>query len=138
MAVGVVIINRMAEKYASDGTIVGTVLHKWAFSGFWAAMSHAHYQQVAFDLAAAEARAQALFEDFSGHTATWRLCRRAWVDAQAWRIGHPLSFTPGPAFKRLTRDTVLYYNPEVSAAPPWATPAKLVAKIFDHTFYRDP
>ena len=34
LAVAHVIRNRMAKRYTSDGTVVGTVLHPWQFSGW--------------------------------------------------------------------------------------------------------
>jgi len=136
VAVGIVILNRMLIPYSSDGTMVGTVLHKWAFSGFWAQMVHGVYKQTQFDLNAAETESQTLFDEFSTQ-AMWADCERAWADAQAWHAGAALSFTPGPAFAGLTKATVLYYNPRVCAAPAWATPDKQDAVIFQETFFHD-
>lgn len=136
VAVGCVILDRQALRYASDGTPEGTILHKWAFSGFWAQMDHGAYTQTAFDLAGAEAEAARLYAEFS-RQAIWADCARAWLDALAWEAGRPLSFAPGPAFGRLTRKTVLYFNPRICAAPAWATPANFVARIFQHDFYTD-
>ncbi|HEY1750309.1 MAG TPA: hypothetical protein VGG29_03545 [Caulobacteraceae bacterium] len=135
VAVGCVILNRQKLRYASDGTLLGTVLHKWAFSGFWAQMVHGAYKQTQFDLAGAETLAAQLHAEFS-RQAAWADCARAWVDAIAWSTGRPLSFNPGPAFAGLTPRTVLYLNPKVSSAP-WATPAALDAVIFQHSFFHD-
>lgn len=138
VAVACVIHNRLTLPYSSDGTMVGTILHKWAFSGFWAAMENGKYQQVAFDLADAENRAQELFEQFSAQPTLWRSCQQAWTDAQAWAAGQPMSFTPGPAFAKITRKTVLYLNPAiVHPLPAWATPENEDAVIFSHVFYHD-
>ena len=134
VAVGLVILNRLHMPYASDGTIVGTVLHKWAFSGFWARMENGHYTQTEFDLAGAEQQAQSLFDVFSREP-IWDACDLAWKDAQAHYDGKPMSFTPGPAFAHLNPKTVLYYNPAACARPAWAVPGKLAATIFQHVFY---
>lgn len=133
VAVGIVILNRMARKYESDGTVAGTVLKHFQFSGFWFAMQAGHYVQTEFDAAGAADEAQLLYDEFVKQP-MWRDCQKAWLDAQAWEVGKPLSFTPGPQFKKLTHNTVLYLNPRISKAP-WATLDKLDAVIFQHDFY---
>lgn len=134
VAVGIVILNRMAHKYESDGSVPGTVLKHFQFSGFWFAMQAGHYTQVEFDQAGAENEADNLYGEFSRQP-IWNDCVRAWADALAWEDKRPLSFTPGPQFRKLTYDTLLYYNPRVCAAPAWATLDKLDAVIFQHDFY---
>lgn len=137
VAVGNVILNRLHLPYASDGTMAGVTLHKWAFSEYWSGFTHARYQQIAFDLAQAEALMEADFARWSVLPA-WSDCQLAWEDAQAWFAGTPMSFPPGPAFGHLTRRTVLYYNPRIVTTPPaWAIPANMDAVIFDETFYHD-
>jgi spore germination cell wall hydrolase CwlJ-like protein len=137
VAVGIVILNRLALRYASDGTMVGTVLHKWAFSGFWAQMEHGVYTQTSFDLDDAEAEALMLYQTFTKERA-WDDCELAWADAKAWRTDGTLSFTPGPQFQKLTKQTVLYYDAAiVHPAPAWATPQNQVAVIYDETFFQD-
>jgi hypothetical protein len=128
-------LTRAEMRYASDGTIAGTVLHRWAFSGFWAQMEHGRYVQCAFDLAGAEQRARALLTQFQAE-AGWADCVRAVADARAWQAGRPMSFEPGPQFRRLTPRCALYFNPKIVRPPPaWATPDKHVADIFDEQVF---
>lgn len=136
VAVGIVILNRKRLCYSSDGTMIGTVLHRWAFSWAWAQMQHGVYTQTSFTLDQAEVAAE---DDYAvlKEQAPWADYERAWADAQAWASNRSLSFAPGPAFKGLTPHTVLYLNPKLSKAP-WATPEDLDATIFDHAFFRDP
>lgn len=133
VSVGVVILNRMALKYQSDGTVTGTVLKKFQFSGFWFDMINGKYTQTSFSPADAEAKAEKLFAKFSAQP-IWNDCQRAWTDACRWTNKEPLSFTPGPQFQKLNTNTVLYLNPKISSAA-WATPDKLDAVIYDHSFY---
>lgn len=138
VAVGIVILNRAMLPYASDGTVRGAVEHRWAFSEFWAAMTHGQY----LALPAAqqgEPEAEKLFGIYSSEKATWDACAIAWSDAQAWHAGKMMSFTPGPAFAGLTKHTVLYYNPAIVKTPPlWAIPENQDAVIFAETFFHDP
>lgn len=134
VAVAIVIMNRIMNLYESDGTVQGTVLKRFQFSGFWFAMEAGKYTEIEFDQAGAMAEAQKLFAEFSDQP-IWPDCERALTDAHAWNNEQSLSFTPGPAFAKLTRQTVLYYNPRICAAPAWATPDKLDAVIFQHSFY---
>jgi len=133
VAVGIVLLNRMALRYESDGTAVGTVLKHFQFSGFWFSMVEGHYKQTQFDQAHAEAEAERLFTKFSTQP-VWADCVRALADARAWRASQALSFIPGPAFKGLTSRTVLYLNPAISHTS-WATPEKRDAIIFHHEFF---
>ena len=139
VAVGCVILDRMKLLYESDGTVLGTVEKHFQFSGFWFSMVAGHYTQTEFDAAGAAAEAQKLFDEFSTQP-IWPDCERAWEDAKTWAAGQDgqpsgaLSFTPGPEFLKLDRRTVMYVNPRISS-PAWATPDKLVAVIFQHSFY---
>ena len=137
VAVGIVILNRLNIPYASDGTMTGVILHKWAFSGYWAGFTNGKYAQIAFS----QVQAQALLEaDFNRYIRwlMWAECERAWNDAKAWYTGKAMSFVPGPAFAHLTKKTVLYYNPKIVHTPPaWATVPNLDAVIFDENFYHD-
>lgn len=137
VAVGMVIANRVAIPYASDATVRGAVLHRWAFSEFWAGFTDGRYHEIAFDLDQADALAAADFAKFSA-MAIWPDCTRAWADALLWQSGGKMSFTPGPAFAKLSKKTVLYYNPAIVAVPPaWATAANFDAVIFDEHFFHD-
>ena len=129
VAVGRVIRNRMALGYASDGTVAGTILRRFQFSGFWFAMQAGRYVEIAFDPAAAAAQAQTLYNEFSTQP-IWADCQRAVADSAPGS-----GFAGGPRFRQLTGRTVLYFNPAICAAPAWATPDKLDAVIFQHSFY---
>ena len=132
VAVARVIYNRMANKYASDGTVEGTILHKWAFSGFWAEMQHGHYTQIAFNFEDAEAQANRLLIQAKA-TPQWAECQRAVL------AGKPgVAFTGGPAWRKLDAEphAVLYYNPQISS-PKWATPEDTICDIYHHRFCRD-
>jgi len=140
-AVGCVILNRIKYKYSSDGTMIGTVLHKWAFSWAWAAMENGRYQQVAFDLGQAETRASQDFDELSENKDLWGNATQAWADAKAWSAGGaaPMSFVPGPDFKAgFTDHTVLYLNPKITnPMPAWANPKYQDCVLWDHTFFHD-
>ncbi len=136
VAVGCVLLNRMRALYESDGTVPGTVLKHFQFSGFWFAMKAGHYTQIEWDRAGAAAQAGVLYSEFST-SAIWADCELAWQDAHAWIAGAPMSFTPGPQFQRLGPHTLLYFDPRICVAPAWATPQALCAVIYNHTFYND-
>jgi hypothetical protein len=123
----------MAKHYASDGTVTGTVLAPNQFSGFWFEMINGRYTRICSTLAEAEVQAVKLFQRFV-NTQVWPDAEVAIADARAWEAGQPMSFTPGPAFAGLTKNTLLYLNPKISHTA-WATPDKQDAVIFDHTFY---
>jgi hypothetical protein len=129
VAVGRVIRNRMALGYESDGTVAGTILKRFQFSGFWFAMQAGRYAEIEFDAAGAAARATSLFEEFSTQP-IWADCQRAVADSAAGS-----GFAGGPQFQKLTARTVLYFNPAICAAPAWASPDKLDAIIYQHAFY---
>lgn len=125
-AVAHVILNRMRAHYQSDGTVVGTVLHPSAFSGFWYAFRPDGYVRVAHTLEEAQARAAALLAT-AEHTAVWPVC--VLVATQA--LGGGL-----PADPELD-DAVLYVNPRIiSKQPVWATADKKLCAVGRHEFYR--
>lgn len=133
VAVGVVVMNRTRLRYESDGTISGTILRPNQFSGFYFAMMDGHYTRVASTVQQASQRADQKLATYSHSPGLWKDCLIAADQA----MGVQIFDNGGPEFKKLTPDTVLYYNPAiVSHAPFWATPDKLVATIYDHTFYR--
>jgi hypothetical protein len=129
VAVGRVIRNRMALHYDSDGTVVGTVLAHFQFSGFWFSMVKGHYSQTVWNMTEAKNRAQALLSEFSTQP-IWADCVKAVQDSLPGS-----GFAGGPEFQKLTDKTVLYFNPKICAAPAWATPDKLDTTIFQHTFF---
>ena len=119
----------MALGYESDGTLAGTVLKRFQFSGFWFAMRAGHYTETEFDATGAAAQARTLFNEFSTQP-IWADCHRAVADSAPGS-----GFAGGPRFQKLSPRTVLYFNPVLCAAPDWATPDKLDAVIFQHSFY---
>jgi spore germination cell wall hydrolase CwlJ-like protein len=135
VAVAIVLANRMALPYQSDGTAEGTVLKKDQFSGFWFDMIEGKYTRVCSTLEEAQARAQQKYDRYFNQS-IWDDCVRAVADASAWVAGEAMSFAPGPAFAGLTPRTVLYLNPQVSHAA-WATDDKQDAVIYHHTFFHD-
>lgn len=130
VAVGRVIRNRMALKYASDGTVAGTVLRPLQFSGFWFAMEDGVYRRTEWTLDGAEEEAATLLAEFS-RQAIWADCKRAWRDSAPG-----CGFAGGPQYRKLDGEAVLYFNPRICAAPPWANPHDLEAVIFQHSFFR--
>lgn len=128
LAVARVILNRMAAKYESDGTVEGTVLKHFQFSGFWFSMVAGHYTQDEFDLAGAEAKALTFYKEFSKQD-IWPDCVTAWFNANK-----KIYTNTGPEFAKITDRTLIYLNPKVSKAA-WATPDLLDAVIFQHNFY---
>lgn len=134
VAVGRVIRNRMAGLYESDGTVEGTVLKKFQFSGFWFAMQGGKYKEIEFDQAGAEAQAQRLLVQFQQLTQTWADCVAAWAAS-----ADGAAFAGGPEYAKLLAQpkTYMYVNRDV-CDPAWATAADQVCKIFHHTFYLAP
>lgn len=122
-AVAHVILNRMRTHYQSDGTVLGTVLHPSAFSGFWYAFGAGGYTRVAHTLDEAQARA-ALMLASAEHTAVWPLC--VMVATQA--LDGDLPAEPD------LEHAVLYVNPAISK-PIWAEPDKLLCTVGHHQFY---
>ncbi len=133
VCVAIVLLNRMAIPYHSDGTATGTVLKKDQFSGFWFEMVDGVYTRVCHTLEESQARAEEKFEHYSAQP-VWADCVLALNDARAWEADEPMSFTPGPAFAGMTGKTVNYLNPSISHTA-WATPDKQDAVIYRHVFY---
>lgn len=133
VAIGVVILNRMARRFESDGTVAGTVLKRDQFSGFWFSMVHGHYTRVAHTREEAESRAEAKFAMYVRQV-LWGDCQLAWADADAWFVGEAPSFNPSHEFAAL-HDAVNYVNLTISQ-PVWATADKFLCKLGAHSFYR--
>ncbi len=108
VAIGEVIRNRMAARYQSDGTVAGTVLHPFAFSG-WNSTR---------DPNIAALRIRTVQVD----SADLNDC------SVAWNQSATSGTVPG---------AVLYFVPgSVRVPPAWADPAKLVAVLGAQRFYR--
>lgn len=131
VAVGRVILNRMAAKWFSDGTIPGTVLRKDQFSAFYFDMVNGHYSRICDTVAAATAHAANLLVT-AKHDKTWPDCQRACADAAPGS-----GYVAGPQWQALAAEprAMLYCNPAISH-PVWATADKHVATIYSHSFYR--
>lgn len=123
-----VIRNRMALRYASDGTAAGTVFRHDQFSWTSWAMRNGHYTEVAKTPEEVTARAQDLLQRDEAMRSAW--ARVADIGARV-RAGT----YSGADYDRLTDDVVLYLNPRLSRAV-WATPDKHVCDIGRHSFYR--
>ncbi len=132
VAIGLVIRKRMAALFFSDGTIAGTILRKLQFSAFWSDYVGGKYQVVCNTAADAEARAQVLLARYQLQPGVMRQCAAAWADSAP-----DGTFSGGPQFQKLKAEprALLYCNPVISS-PDWATPDKLVAEIFHHSFFR--
>jgi spore germination cell wall hydrolase CwlJ-like protein len=130
-AVARVVLNRTRMKYASDGTVEGTILHPNAFSWTEWEMLNRVYTKVATDQPSQIKRVRALYE-LSQKALGWAHCQNIAQEV----VGGTYS---GAAFSAITPDTVLYYNPvAVRGVPAWAKPENHVATIGAHWFYRDP
>lgn len=131
VAVARVLLNRMAARFESDGTVAGTVLAKDQFSGFWFAMSAGKYTRVCWTPEEAHARAESYLW-MATRQAIWADCARAAADA-----AKGVAFAGGPEWAKLAAQprALMYANMSI-CSPGWATADKLVARIFHHTFYR--
>ncbi len=127
-AVARVVLNRTRRKYASDGTIAGTILGHDQFSWTEFAMKGGVYRRVATDGAQELARVARLMTEAKAETGAWSTCQHV-----AWAVQQ--GSYHGSAYDKLTDDTVLYDNLAL-ARPAWALPSKLVVAIPAHTFFR--
>lgn len=124
-AVAQVILNRMARKYHSDGTVAGTVLAKDQFSGFYFEMLNGKYTRVCWNMDQALEHAQTMLLR-AQHQAIWDVCLDVAVDALQGAL------EPAPALTA----AVLYLNPAIlPRLPPWATAGKQLCAVGHHTFY---
>lgn len=124
-AVARVILNRMARKYESDGTVAGTVLYPNQFSGFWFDMRDGKYTRVCWTREDAEQHA-AIMLNKAQHQAIWDLC----VDVAEDALNGKLPDEPE------LEKAVLYLNPSIlPRLPVWAAPDKQLCAVGHHTFY---
>jgi N-acetylmuramoyl-L-alanine amidase len=109
VAVAEVIRNRMVHKYSSDGTVEGTVLRPWQFSGWNTDDLGNRIPSARIELEAAAV------ED----------CAQAWHAALAG--------------SNLTKGALLYLNPgAVKKLPGWLAESTFLVKIGEHDFYLPP
>jgi len=109
VAVAEVIRNRMQAKYSSDGTVSGTVLRPYQFSG-WNTADPGRIRNIRAD----------------DHDKTVQECVQAWKEAQHGSDtvkGAVLYYNPDPRL--------------VPVTPEWAKPhsAKQVAEVGHHVFF---
>jgi spore germination cell wall hydrolase CwlJ-like protein len=126
-AVAQVILNRMARKYHSDGTVAGTVLAKDQFSGFYWEMIGGKYTRVCWTLDQAREHAETMLLR-AQHQAIWDICLDVAVDALQGALECPAGLD----------QAVLYLNPSIlPRLPPWATSSNELCAVGHHVFYRD-
>lgn len=126
-AVAQVVMNRMREKYESDGTMAGTVLYPNQFSGFWFDMIDGRYTRVCWTRQDAEQHAQKMLLR-AQHQAIWDVC----MDVAEGVLDGTI-----PPAKSLDQ-AVLYLNPSIlPRLPSWANPAAELCAVGHHVFYRE-
>ena len=126
-----VVLDRVRLGYQCDHSIAGAITRHAQFSWVEYEMGQGGYHQVAFGTAAELARIQQLLAIAKTDQAQWARCSRIAGDVMAGK------YRGGAAYGRLTSDTVLYFNPDACAAPPWARVGAFVCRIGAHSFYRD-
>lgn len=108
LAVAEVIRNRMLSRYASDGTVEGTILRPFQFSCWNTAEEGARLRM-------------------------WRLKREEPVVVEAER-----AWKASWRGTTRTHGAVLYYNPQLVAHPPgWVARAVPTVTIGKHAFFRE-
>lgn len=108
VAVAEVILRRTKERYASDGTVAGTVLAPLQFSG-WNSVSPNRVRTVKMDMTD-----PVVVE-----------CAKAWAAAKSGKTN-------------VSCGALLYYNPKaIKSRPDWAAPdkARQVAQVDQHIFF---
>lgn len=130
-AVARVILNRTALKYASDGTIPGTVFRHAQFSWTEFDMIAGRYGRVCWTPEQVDERASGLLDSAQRTIGTWT--RVTGICEQVKGGTYP----GGPQYQALGSTAVLYCNPTILPhLPPWAVADKQVARIGHQTFYR--
>lgn len=110
LAVAEVIRNRMRQKYSSDGTVSGTVLRAFQFSGF---NTQDPNRIPSFRI--------------DGDDPVVKECEKAWKESE-----QTLEIRSS-----ITKGAVLYYNPTiVIQKPKWVDLSVEVARVGPHVFYR--
>jgi len=105
LAVARVIRNRMKQRYNSDGTVPGTVLRAYQFSG-WNSSGGGRIRVASLD----------------DDDPVVKACAQAWLDS--------LILDPGVKDAVLYYDPEIVKTP-----PDWAVPGKFAARIGRHEFY---
>lgn len=126
-AVCQVVLNRTALKYESDGTIQSTIFWPNAFSWTQWSMVNGKYTKVAFTPEEVQARAADLLARAQMYSGAWERAQQISASVQARTYS-------GPLFDKITPQTVLYVNLQISH-PDWAIPENLVVTIGSQNFY---
>lgn len=125
-----VLLNRTKLKYSSDGTMAGTVFRHDQFSWTEWAMQGDKYTEVAQSPYQVQTRAMSLLQADEAYRAAWGR-----IEAIVFKVTTG-AYAGGLDYKKITSETVLYYNPKLITPPPeWARPIKLDASIGNHRFY---
>lgn len=132
-AVARVVLNRIAAKFESDGTIKGTVLAPNQFSGFWWGFNDQtdkYDKRLATTVAQASKVADAMLKEATDHHggAIWAKCEDAVTQVMAGTF-------KGSLYDQLGDEAVNYVNLRL-AKPKWATPELHIIDIGAHSFYR--
>lgn len=132
-AVARVVLNRIAKRFFSDGTMIGTVLAKDQFSWAWFANVGGKYQRVCSSEPQAVARAQELLSQAPPAILAHCSDIAQAVVAKTY---------DGPDYANMTEAAMLYLNAPLTIKlsghlPVWASPDKQVCVIGHHTFYRN-
>lgn len=120
LAVAEVIRNRTMSRYSSDGTVIGTVLRSWQFSG-WNPEKLEDDKLQPIDVKAYLARAYKQIAQ--ANTALLDDCITAWEEAKQG--------------SNTINGAVEYYAPAVVATPKWARPEHAIqmAEVGGHVFF---
>jgi spore germination cell wall hydrolase CwlJ-like protein len=127
-AVARVVLNRMKQKFHSDGTIRGTVLAYHQFSWAWFEYHEGKPIVIAKSFTEAVEVSEKLWAKV-GRLRAVDPIREIVRQVQAGKYS-------GTAYDRLTDKAVLYCNRDM-VSPAWAKPEKLVCTIGQHSFYKN-
>lgn len=134
-----VIKNRMAQKYESDGTVVGTVLKYDQFSWAWFAFETVHSGTGTHDVGTQKYVRVASTVEEAMAIAEKKLAVEpadAMSDARLIVSQVQAGNYSGALYNNLTDAALMYLNPRIlQSLPPWATQDKFICSIGHHDFY---
>jgi spore germination cell wall hydrolase CwlJ-like protein len=123
-----VILNRMSRRYASDGTVSGTILAPDQFSWTSWTMVDGRYQRICHTGQEVTERIEGLLLKARALAGQWGRVGRIAAEVRS-------GVYAGADYDRLTDEVVLYLNPRLASAA-WAIPARRVCEIGRHSFYK--